>query len=283
MFSVKKKEKSKVLTRHMGMLPVFLIAVVTLVFGTAVSDSWAQNVMEFKDAEFFIEYNSTAGDTGVQVFLDDDNWRKISITDPNNHPLFDVKGMTTLGNQGLTELFFESVEPELAALPVVTFLGRFPEGDYVFKGLLNDGSKLESDVEFTHVIPCGPEVLPEEGSILDPDSDIVISWAEVEKVVDPAATDAAEETVCTDPANLGQELEIDLYQVIVENDVDLIANLSAEATSLTIPPELIEENSAYKFEILAKEESGNQTITESGFCTGPALTEEECEALLDEL
>lgn len=283
MFSVKKKEKLIGVRRHMSLLPVFLASVFTLVFGTAVPDSWAQNGMEFKDAEFFIEYNSSAGDTGVQVFLDDDNWRKITITDPNNRPLFDVKGMTTLGNQGLTELFFESVEPELAALPVVTFLGRFPEGDYMFKGFLNDGGRLESEVEFTHVIPCGPEVLPEEGTVLAPDSDIVITWAMVEEVVDPAATDAAEETVCTDPENLGQELEIDLYQVIVENDVDLIANLSAEATSLTVPPELIEENSAYKFEVLAKEESGNQTITESGFCTGPDLTEEQCEALLDAL
>jgi hypothetical protein len=283
MFSLKKKEKSMGMRRHMDMLPVFLVAMVALVLGVSAPDCWAQDGMEFKDAEFFIEFNSTAGDTGVQVFLDDDNWRKITISDPNNNTLFKVKGMTTLGNQGLTELFFESVEPELAALPIVTFLGRFPEGDYVFKGLLNDGSKLESDVEFTHVIPCGPEVLPEEGTILDPDSDIVITWAEVEEVVDPAATDAAEETVCTDPTNLGQELEIDLYQVIVENDVDLIANLTNEDTSLTIPPELIEENSAYKFEVLAKEESGNQTITESGFCTGPALTEEECEALLDEL
>jgi hypothetical protein len=283
MFSVKKKEKSKGVTRHMSMVPIFLVAVVALILGAASQDCWAQNGMEFKDAEFFIEYNSTAGDTGVQVFLDDDNWRKITITDPNNNTLFKVKGMTTLGQQGLTELFFESVEPELAALPVVTFLNRFPEGDYVFKGLRNDGIKLESDVEFTHIIPCGPEVLPEEGTILDPDSEIVISWAGVEEVVDPAATDVAEETVCTDPANLGQELEIDLYQVIVENDVDLIANLTNEATSLTVPSELIEENSAYKFEVLAKEESGNQTITESSFCTGPDLTEEECEAILDTL
>jgi hypothetical protein len=284
MFSVKEKEKSKRVTRHMLILPIFLAAVVTLVLGVSAPDSWAQNGMEFKDAEFFIEYNSTAGDTGVQVFLDDDNWRKITITDPNNHPLFDVKGMTTLGQQGLTELFFESVEPELAALPVVTFLERFPEGDYVFKGLLNDGGKLESDVEFTHVIPCGPEVSPDEASGLDPDSDIVITWAEVEEVVDPAATDAAEETVCTDPANLGQELEIDSYQVIVENDdIHLIVDLTAEAGALTVPSELIEENTAYKYEVLAKEESGNQTITESYFCTGPDLTTEECEEIVDTL
>jgi hypothetical protein len=285
MFSVKKKEKSKEVTRNMGIVPIFLVAVVALVFGAAVPDCWAQDGMEFKDAEFFIEYNSTAGDTGVQVFLDDDNWRKITITDPNNRIIFDVKGMTALGRQGLTELFFESVEPELAALPIVTFLQRFPEGDYEFKGLRNDRVKLESDAEFTHVIPCGPAVLPEEGTaMLNPDSDIIISWDEVDEVVNPAATDSAEETVCTDPVNLEQELEIDSYQVIVENeDIDIIVNLPAEAGSLTVPSELIEENTAYKFEVLAKEESGNQTITESSFCTGPILTKDECEALLEAL
>jgi hypothetical protein len=284
MFSVKKKEKSKGVTRHMGLMPIFIVAVVALVFGTAVPDCWAQDRMEFKDAEFFIEYNSTAGDTGVQVFLDDDNWRKITITDPNNRIIFDVKGMTTLGRQGLTELFFESVEPELAALPIETFLERFPEDDYQFKGLRNDGTKLESDVEFTHVIPCGPVVSPNKVSMLGPDSDIVITWAEVEEVVDPSATDAAEETVCTDPGDLGQELEIDLYQVIVENDdIHLIVDLTAEAGSLTVPSELIEANTAYKFEVLAKEESGNQTITESYFCTGPTLTAVQCEAIVDTL
>jgi hypothetical protein len=273
--------------KHMGMLSVFLLAVVTLILAASLPNSWADDGDEvpFKDAEFFIEFNSTAGDTGVQVFLDDDNWRRITISDPNDKTIFIVKGRATLGQQGLTELFFESVEPELAALPIVKFMERFPEGDYEFEGIRNDGIELESDVEFTHVIPCGPDVLPEEGTVLEPDSEVVISWDEVDKVVDPAGTDVAEETVCTDPGSLEQELEIDSYQVIVENsDIHLIVDLPAEARSLTIPPEIIEMNSAYKFEVLAKEESGNQTITEGFFCTGPDLTEEEeCEELADVL
>ncbi|UCF87069.1 MAG: hypothetical protein JSV71_06220, partial [Nitrospiraceae bacterium] len=72
MLSVKEKKELIGVRRHMSLLSVFLATVVTLVFGTAVPDSWAQNGMEFKDAAFFIEYNSSAGDTGVQVFLDDD-------------------------------------------------------------------------------------------------------------------------------------------------------------------------------------------------------------------
>jgi hypothetical protein len=238
----------------------------------------------FKDAEFFIEYNSTAGDTGVQVFLDDDNWRQITISDPKDKMLFEVKGKTTLGRQGLTELFFESVEPELAALPIVTFLKRFPEGDYEFEGMRNDGIKLESDVAFTHVIPCGPEILPDEGTVLDPAFEVVISWEEVDQVVDPAGTDAAGETVCTDPENLGQELEIDHYQVIVENDdISLIVDLTSDDRNLTVPRELLKNNTLYLFEVLAKEESGNQTITEGFFCMGPDLEQAGCVELFEAL
>jgi hypothetical protein len=279
----------------MLMLPAYLVAVVALIFVAASPQGWARggghgdddgDEQPFKDAEFFIEFNSTAGDTGIQVFLDDDNWRRITISDPKDKPLFSVKGRTTLGRQGLTELFFESVEPELAELPIVKFLKRFPEGEYEFEGIRNDGIELESEVEFTHVIPCGPAVLPEEGTVVEPRSEVIISWEEVTQVVDPVATDAEGETVCTGPANLAQDLEIDSYQVIVENsDIDLIVNLTSDDRDLTVPPQLLEENTLYLFEVLAKEESGNQTITEGFFCTaGPDISsQEECVDLFETL
>jgi hypothetical protein len=267
--------------RQTHRLTGFAVALAALLLGAAPV-GWADDEpdeMEFKDAEFFIEYNSTAGDTGVQVFLDDDNWRRITISDPRDRLLFVVKGKSTLGRQGLTELFFESVEPELAALPIVQFLRRFPEGEYEFEGIRNDGIELESDVEFTHVIPCGPEVGP-EGAIADPGTGILITWEEVTQEVDPAATDAAGETVCRDSS----DLVIDTYQVIVEGEVaDIIANLLADARELSVPPDILEPNQLYLFEVLAKEESGNQTITESFFCTGPDVTEDECEELFEAL
>ena len=284
------RKKSNGTKKHMLLLPVFLVAVLALIMGGAAPNCWAEDDGDdgdgqpFKDAEFFIEYNSTAGDTGVQVFLDDDNWRRITISDPKDRTIFVVKGRATLGRQGLTELFFESVEPELVDLPMVKFLKRFPEGDYEFEGSRNDGIELESEVEFTHVIPCGPEVLPLDGTVLDPESEVVISWGEVTEVVDPAATDAEGETMCTDPEELDQELEIDIYQVIVENDVDLIANLTSDDRQLTVPPELLHDNTVYLFEVLAKEESGNQTITEGFFCTGPDISlQEECVDLFEAL
>ena len=268
------------------MLPVFLVAAVALILAAATPDCWARSGVHgdddgdeqpFKEAEFFIEFNSTAGDTGIQVFLDNVNWQRITISDPNDKPLITVKGQTKLRRQGLTELFFESVEPELAELPMVKFLKRFPERYYEFEGIRNDGIELESEVKFTHVIPCGPEVLPEEGTVVDPRSEVIISWAEVTQVVDPVATDAEGETVCTGPVNLEQDPQIDSYQVIVENsDIDLIVNLTSDDRELTVPPQLLDSNMLYFFEVLAKEESGNQTITEGFFCTaGPDISSQE--------
>ena len=286
--------KQESMKKNMRMLAILLIPVVALILGAAAPELWAGNhdddyddnggEQPFKDAEFFIEYNSTAGDTGVQVFLDDDNWRRITISDPNDKTLFMVKGKSILGRQGLTELFFESVEPELADLPIVKFLKRFPEGDYEFEGIRNDGIELESEVEFTHIIPCAPEALPENGTVIGSTSEAVIRWDEVTDVVDPAATDKAGETVCTDPGNLDQELDIASYQVIVEiSDIHLIVDLTSEDRAMTIPPELLRRNTLYIFEVLAKEESGNQTITEGFFCTGPRLTEGDCEDLFEAL
>ncbi|RJQ43802.1 MAG: hypothetical protein C4538_11285 [Nitrospiraceae bacterium] len=280
-----RRNRNNEMLKHMGKLSVLLVVAVNLIWGASLPNSWAdndRNELPFKAAEMFIEFNSTAGDTGLQVFLDDDNWREITISDPRDKTIFTVKGKSTLGRQGLTELFFESVEPELADLPIVKFLKRFPRGDYEFEGIRNDGVELESEVEFTHVIPCGPEVLPKDGTVLDTDLETVIRWAEVKKVVDPAATDAAGETVCTEPINLGQHLEINSYQVILENsDIRLIVDLTSSNRFLTVPSELLKDNTLYIFEVLAKEVSGNQTITEGFFCTGPDLEEEDCVNLFE--
>jgi hypothetical protein len=41
----------------------------------------------------------------------------------------------------------------------------------------------------------------------------------------------------------------------------------ASVTSVTVPSEFLEEDTEYTFEVLALEEGGNQTISESSFVT----------------
>src|SRR5688572_26546580 len=38
--------------------------------------------VEFADAQIFFEYNSTADDMGIQLFLDAEAWRQVQVWDP---------------------------------------------------------------------------------------------------------------------------------------------------------------------------------------------------------
>ena len=63
-----------------------------------------------------------------------------------------------------------------------------------------------------------------------------------------------------------RDIEVESYEVIaevVDGDVDFRMLLPAEARGVTLPPEF-EAEAGYlvKFEVLCKEVSGNQTISE---------------------
>jgi hypothetical protein len=60
------------------------------------------------------------------------------------------------------------------------------------------------------------------------------------------------------------------YEIIVERLKDgrkFSITVPATDTFVTVPPEFIQPNTEYKFEVLAIEKGGNQTITESSFKT----------------
>jgi len=239
-----------------SVVPIVLMAAVSLVLLAATPILWAatprlstnQAVIPFADVEFFIEVNSTDGDAGVQLFLDGEQWRNLMMFNPDGDKLLDVTAQDSLDTQGLTEFFFESAEPSFEEVSLEEFLDRFPEGEYTFVGETIDGDQLEGSATFTHVIPKGPSIIsPEEGETVEAD-DVVIEW---EPVTGPAG------------------VEIVSYEVIVASDEALgefRVLLPATATSVEVPEEVFDpEVTEYKFEVLAKEESGNQTITETEF------------------
>ena len=98
-----------------------------------------------------IEYNSSAEDIGVQFFLDSDGWHKVQIFDPSGIEIFNENaGGSVLRQGGGTELFVESVEPEVGELPIKRFLKRFPAGVDRFRARDNDGNLLVGSDRFTH-------------------------------------------------------------------------------------------------------------------------------------
>ena len=270
------KHNRKLIKRQMRMLAIILIPVVALILGVTAPGLWANDdddddddELQFEETWFNIEFNSSDQDVGVRAFVDGEPWRSVEIESPDERTILEVEGQQSLRQQGLAELVFESGEPTLADLSLPDFLDRFPEGTYDFEGITIEGDEIEGEAEFTHVIPCGPEI-----SVgVNKNGHIAISWEEVDKVVHPAKTpDADGEVVCRLPFRLGQVLNIVGYQVVVETEEEdgppkiFSIDLPAKARGVNVPPRLLAQGTEFQYEVLAIEESGNQTITEDDFC-----------------
>ena len=211
-----------------------------------------------KEAKLNIEHNATDEDTGFQGFIDSEGWERLDITGPDGTVLT-IEGRGKLGTLGLTELFFETVEPENADVPIEDMLAVLPEGQYTIEGLTLDGVQTVGTALLTHDIPAGPVLLsPAEGATV-PSSNLVMSWSPVTQTI------------------TGENVTIVSYQLIVEKDEEPHPHAFAKramsiyvppsVTSVTVPNEFLEPGTLYKWEVLAIEESGNQTLSSSEFTT----------------
>jgi hypothetical protein len=231
-------------------LPFTIAALILLLAGLAAPTAHA---VPLDEAAIFIEINDTDGDAGIQLFLDGEGWEKMQIVSPDGNVLVDIEAGDSAQIQGLTEAFFESAEPSFDEQPLSEFLALWPEGRYLIRGRTNDGIPLRARVTLTHDLPAAPLlVLPiEDDEEVDPE-ETVIEWV---TVPDPPGS------------------EIVSYEVIVETDDDdapfreFRVILDADATSVEVPAAFMKPGTDYKYEVIAKEASGNQTISEREFAT----------------
>ncbi len=252
--------------RRRQSLEAIVVAVAILVAGLTAEagqdqsnpqDERRQSVA-FGDARLKIETNDTDGDAGVQVFLDSDPWQWVEIYDPKGRKLFRSTAHGIFAKQGGTELFLESGEPSFDEVSFERFLARFPAGEYRFVGKGTEGERFLGAARLSHNIPDGPLLVgPHEGgALVDPES-AVVEW---EPVAAPNGS------------------PIIAYQVLVVlGDTGLAAlpkitldvMMPATATSLAVPPGFLRRNTLYEWEVLAIEQSGNQTLSSSFFRTAP--------------
>ena len=228
------------------------------------SSAWADEAM-FEEAFVFFELNNTDEDLGIHSKIDGDAWKKLTVTAPNGRQLLRVKAKGQLGNQGLTELFMESDEPTFDELSIADFLARFPEGDYEITGTTLEGDQLESTANLRHVMPAPPEnvMISGQSAAEDCDADplpevgdpVVISWNPV--------------TSFHPEVGVPGPIEVVGYQVVVEREEPSLLVLSVDlppnVTQLEIPAGFIALADEFKFEVLVREASGNQTAVESCF------------------
>ena len=215
-----------------------------------------------KQAKLIIEHNATDNDTGFQAFVDADGWEKLEIIGPKGL-VAEFQGHDAVGELGMTELFFESHEPENAKMPIAELLAKMPAGDYEFRAaaskLGGQGGMMTGTALLTHKIPAGVTLIEPKSDASVPLADLKLRWRGTGKALD------------------GTDIKLISYQLIVEKEEEphvnmigkrgLSMHLPASVTEMTVPAAVLEAGTAYKWEVLAIEESGNQTLTEGSFKT----------------
>ncbi|MCI0609705.1 MAG: fibronectin type III domain-containing protein [Anaerolineae bacterium] len=210
-------------------------------------------------AKLIIEYNSTDNDIGVHGAFDDRGWSELCVYDPNGKQVLAVKPQAQLKDLTMGAIFFESREPPGAEFSFEDLKAKFPEGQYQVRGITFDGKRLTGSATFTHNVPAPPTVIsPLEGDVVSL-TDLVIKWEDVTETID------------------GEPITITGYEVIIvkidHNDPHGFSrpifdvHVPPDRNALAVPVEFLEPGTEYELEVLALEESGNQTITVSSFTT----------------
>jgi hypothetical protein len=236
---------SRTLTRSNLVLTAASGAVALLVVASALPAFARGNEIPLAISRVYFEYNASANDLGVHVFLDGEDWKSLKISNPDERKIFEVTGKGPYAKLGMTELFFEGAEPSLDDLSLAQLLGMFPEGQYEFEGLTVDDAEIEGEGTLSHAIPAGPIV----AATLGAQNHLVIHWSAV---------------TAPPPGFPAKPIVIKGYQVIVGS---FQVTLPATALSVTVSPEFVASlaKGEHQFEVLAIEQSGNQTLTEGTF------------------
>lgn len=284
MFYSKVGEKSIGKMRFVQLLAVILIPVAALFLGVAAPELWAggynhdSDEIPFDEAHLFFELNNTDGDLGIHALIDGDAWKRLIIEDPRERKMLDVKVRGRLRRQGLTEIFFESAEPKFDELAPEDFFQRFPAGTYEIEGITLEGDELESEVQLTHVMPAPPVPTVNGDPMAMQCDDEKPGYDATEVTTIPVILEwAAVTSSHPDPLGGGAGVQPPIPVTIVNYEVVLEVETENEFTSVssvilppdvrsyTVPEEFISLGDKFKYEVLAREESYNQTAVESCF------------------
>ena len=266
------------------LLSALLAAVLTL--GVVTKDARSQPTAPFEVAEIFFELNDTDGDLGIHALIDGGPWVELTIDDGSkNSVILGVQGQGNVGDPpnplGLTEIFFESAEPPFDELKPGDFFALFPKGIYAVSGTTTDGDDLRSTTKVTHLMPAPASGISVSGTPIDPGA-VDCDEGPIPKVPDDAVIISWDEVTMSHPDPDGggagvqppKAVTIINYQVVVEVELSVQGKdfasvfsviLPPDETSMTVPPEVIALGDEFKFEILAREKSFNQTAVESCF------------------
>ena len=218
------------------------------------------------EALLYIEHNATDQDTGVHGTFDQEGLAAACLEKPDGTQIMAIDPTNELGALGINQFFFESREPPADEYSISDLKADFPEGEYSISGTDYNGVQRVGAAMLTHAIPAPPEItapkLVEEEKA-DQNAlgrgGLTVRWKAVSETIDGKPVEVAGyEVIVTDadggdPNNLSQPE----YDVHVPPDV----------TELAVPEGFLLSGTLYEVEVLALEESGNQTISLGFFTT----------------
>ncbi len=244
---------------HRVFLPfaAFLVLMWTAWLATAQTNVPAR----FSEAQLYFELNNTDEDLGIHGSIDGDVWTELAINGPGGHRLLSLFTQNALTSHGMTQLFFESAEPNFEDLSPAAFFRRFPEGRYRITGRLKNGKGISSSVMLSHVMPAPVENVTVNGVPAAASCDAPMPTVNAPVTIDWDPVTESHPTVGKRGA-----IKIAQYQFFVEReDVKLSLDLPPTVTEFDIPPAITAMGDEFKFEIIARTTTGNNTAVESCF------------------
>ncbi len=219
---------------------------------------------EIVKASLFIEDNTGDEDIGVHGYFDDHGWTELCVFNPAGEMVLHVKPDAQMGDLGMSEFFFESQEPSYSEWNFGDLKKAWPEGDYKVRALGSTGEILTGAALFTHNLPKPPVITapamvpePEDNPPVVAVGDVLVTWEPVTETQD------------------GRPVALRAYQLWVNREDYKDANgfsrpnfdvhVTPDTTSFVVPAAFFEPGALYELEVVAIEESGNQTIGGAAF------------------
>ncbi|MBM3770031.1 MAG: hypothetical protein FJW27_01850 [Acidimicrobiia bacterium] len=214
----------------------------------------------FPVAELFLELNNTDGDLGMHSNLDGGGWTQLEVEGPSGRPLLGIVTTGPLRRQALTQLSFESTEPPFDELDPDVFFRRFPEGTHEISARAQD-QEYESRVYLSHVLAA-----PAEATVPGQPAAESCTSEPLPEVSGPVLIDWQPVTASHPELGRPGQVTISRYQLFVQqDDTKLSLDLRPDVTEFEIPASLTVAGGVFKFEIIARTTTGNNTAIESCF------------------
>ena len=245
--------------RKMDLLTLSLVVMTSLTLAVVTP---AVHAAEFSKAELFLELNDTDGDLGIHGNIDGGPYARLEIEDPNERVILVLRAAGRLARQGLTELFFESAEPTFDELPPAEFFRRFPEGTYEIEAVSLTGEEIESAVVLNHVLAAPVGNITVNGIPAAENCDA----SSLPAVTPPVIIDWDPVTASHPTIGKTGPVEIVRYQFVVEIEgANIAVDLPPTVTQFEVPAGILALGDEFKFEIIARTASGNNTAIETCF------------------